>query len=80
MVARSRGAATYGGSNLRPPAARRSVLLMLRCAHCVSLLSSLQDGEFQDEITRELNATGAGTLSIANAGPNTNGSQVGWAA
>ena len=37
---------------------------------------SVFGGKFQDEILKELKHTGAGILSSANSGPNTNGSQV----
>lgn len=34
---------------------------------------SIYGGKFQDEITRNLKHTGAGVVSMANSGPNTNG-------
>lgn len=36
---------------------------------------SVYGGKFEDEISRNLKHTGAGVVAMANAGPNTNGSQ-----
>ncbi|OMJ14148.1 Peptidyl-prolyl cis-trans isomerase-like 1 [Smittium culicis] len=38
--------------------------------------SSIYGAKFEDELTKKLRHTGAGILSMANSGPNTNGSQV----
>lgn len=37
---------------------------------------SIWDNKFEDEIKPQLSHTGRGILSMANSGPNTNGSQL----
>lgn len=37
---------------------------------------SIWDTKFEDEIKPQLSHTGRGILSMANSGPNTNGSQL----
>ena len=36
---------------------------------------SIFGGKFEDELSKELRHTGAGVVSMANSGPNSNGSQ-----
>jgi cyclophilin family peptidyl-prolyl cis-trans isomerase len=73
-----------------PTGIYRILLLSLRpsCVHSVGSNADLTNGigtgrggesiyggKFEDEIRSDLKHTGAGILSMANSGPNTNGSQ-----
>ena len=79
-LAREVGAPTRAGPlqglpTLRALAAHQCFKLTLLGGAPAGPPPTVQGGKFEDEITRELKHTGAGVLSMANSGPNTNGSQ-----